>query len=49
MLVLGAKEYTLKDEKVKKCIRMELTVLKIVIWVGKLLVSWSQFALYGDP
>ena len=34
----------LKDENMKKCIRMGITVLKIVLWGGKLLVLWSQTA-----
>ena len=29
------------------CIRKRITVLKIVIWGGKLLVLWSQIAFYG--
>ena len=32
--VICAKKYTLKDENVKKCIRVEVTVLIFVIWVG---------------
>ena len=31
-LAIGAKKYTLKCENMKKCIRMEITVLNIVIW-----------------
>ena len=31
---LGAKQYTLKDENVKKCIRMGITVLNVVIFCG---------------
>ena len=32
---LGAKLYTLKDENLKKCIRMGIIVLKIVMLGGK--------------
>ena len=29
---MGTKKYTLKGENVNKCIKMGITVLKIVIW-----------------
>ena len=31
-----------------KCIRMGMTVLKIVIWRGILLVLWPQIVFYGS-
>ena len=43
-LVLGARQYTMKDENVKKCIRMGITMLEIVIWRGKLSVLWLQIS-----
>ena len=35
-LAVGAKWYNLKGDNVKKCIRIEITVLQIVIWGSKL-------------
>ena len=35
-----------KAEKVQKCIRMGITVPKIVIWESKLLVLKSQITIY---
>ena len=32
----------------KMCIRMGITVLKIVIWGYKSSVLWSQITFYGD-
>ena len=46
-LSMGAKQYTLKGENVKKFIRMVITVFKIVIWGGKSSVLWSTIAFYG--
>ena len=46
-LALGAKKYALKGENVKKCIRMGIPTLKIVISGGKLLVLWPQNAFNG--
>ena len=37
-----------EGEIMKKCFRMGITVLKIVIWRGKLPVLWSQIAFYGS-
>ena len=34
--------------KGKKCIKMGITVLKIVIWGGKSSVLWLQIAFYGS-
>ena len=31
----GADQYTLKGEPVRKCIRMGITALKMIIWGGK--------------
>ena len=46
MLPCCAKCNSLKGENVKKCIRMGISVLKIDIWGGNSLVSWSQNMLY---
>ena len=46
-LAVDAKKYSLKGENVKKCIRLGITALKIVIWGSKLLVLWSQIVFYG--
>ena len=32
----------------KKCIKMGITVLKIVVWGGRSLVLWSQIAFYSS-
>ena len=47
-LAMGAKYYALKDENVKKCIRMGITVLKMSFGEGKSSVLWLQIAFYGD-
>ena len=39
-LAVGTKQYTLKSENVKKCIRMGITILRIVICGGKLSFLW---------
>ena len=44
---LGAMQYTLKDENVKKCIRMRKTLIKIVNWRGKMSVFLLQIAFYS--
>ena len=33
----------------KKCIRIGITVIKIVIWEGKSSVLRAQIAFYGSP
>ena len=45
-LAIGAKLYTLKGET-DKCIRMGITVFKIVIRRHKKWVLWSRIAFYG--
>ena len=43
--MMGANLYTLKN---KKCIRMGIIVLKIVIWGDKSSVLWTEIAFYGS-
>ena len=46
-LAIDAKKYTLKGENVKRCTRMGITVLKIVLR-GVQSFLWLQIAPYGS-
>ena len=46
MFALSAMDYTLKDENMKKCIKMVIIAIKIVIWAGESSVLWLQIAFY---
>ena len=38
--------FSSKSAGIKTCIRIEITVLKVVIWKGKSSVFWSQIVFY---
>ena len=46
VLDFGNQNNILKGKNVKKCIRMGITVLKIVIWEGKSSALWSELNVW---
>ena len=48
MLAVDIKIEAFERETEEKCIRMRITVLKIVFWGGKSSVLWSQITFYGS-